>query len=204
MPSKFTTGFNVRVTKDGYVPATKMVAAAHPDVSLSVTLQSLAAPADMTGNYTLTLAADTACASQLPEGLRTRTYAATISPGSFWGSLPGMFSGTVSGGSFLPDHNAFVTGVAGDDVGFSIVDDDNADGVVERVDPSSYLNLVGSAHATIGPTGVATISALFDGRFEYCVGSGSPTGDTSFYTCSTSHPVARCSSKNHHLILTRR
>jgi hypothetical protein len=46
-----------------------------------VYLAVLASPVNIEGDYTLTLAADAAC-DALPNDLRTRTYAATVRPGS--------------------------------------------------------------------------------------------------------------------------
>jgi hypothetical protein len=140
-PDKFSAGFSVRVTKDGYVPATKMVACAVG--CLVITLQSVAAAADVMGTYTLTLVAADTCSAQLPDALRTRTYTVTISPTPVGGVPLGPFGAVVSGGLFLPDHNSLVVGVAGTYVAVGVVDDDYADGLVEQVAPAAYLNIVG-------------------------------------------------------------
>ncbi len=49
--------------------------------SISFHLAVLAPPVSMAGDYTLTFVADSACAS-LPAALKTRTYAATVTPNS--------------------------------------------------------------------------------------------------------------------------
>ena len=199
-PDKFSAGFSVRVTKDGYVPATKMVACAVG--CLVITLQSVAAAVDVMGTYTLTLVAADTCSAQLPDALRTRTYTVTISPTPLGGVPPGPFGAVVSGGLFLPDHNSLVVGVAGTYVAVGVVDDDYADGLVEQVAPAAYLNIVGGAHFSVETSGLSTISAPFDGRFGYCVSGTAPV--SSFHSCWTDHPSSECASANHRLILARR
>jgi hypothetical protein len=210
MPGHFSAAFSVRVTKDGYVPATKMVACAagcstaqSPEAQVVITLQSLAASVDVTGTYTLTLVADTACAAQLPDALRTRTYTAAISPAPVHGFPPGSFAATLSCAVFLPGNNTLIVGVAGS---YVTVDNVDEEGLVELVTPATYLSIFFARPLTSVETpGTSTISAPFDGSFRYCVSGATLAPAPSLYSCLTEHPIAtaECVSANHRLILAR-
>ena len=78
-----TTRF--RASKEGHVTATGTLrpscAACNPHRWIFFYLESPIPPTNIAGDYTLTFIADAACAS-LPNEMRTRTYAANISPAS--------------------------------------------------------------------------------------------------------------------------
>jgi hypothetical protein len=204
-----------RATKEGYVAATQAWSCNSPGTGicpgrsrpwLGFYLAVLAPPVNIAGDYTLTFIADTADArcADLPNELRTRTYAATITPGSRPNipNIPAntLFDVRVSGATFLVSNNGFYIGVAGDYLGIVLGGD--GPGLVEQVAPNTYLAFGGSAAASVGTSAVSTISTSFSGVIEHCeLISGR------FYDCSPSQPVAhatQCGSKNHRLILTRR
>ena len=171
-----------RATKEGHFAATQHWRRnSFGPPWLGFALDVLAPPVNIAGVYTLTFIADSACAAALPAELRTRTYAATITPGM---SNTGYIIG-VSGAVFGPQHNWFSVGVAGDYLGFWLGDEH----LVEVLAANTYFELSGAAAASVGTSGVSTISASFDGVFDYR---------------AQGFTHARCESKNHQLILTRR
>lgn len=212
----FDSTIRFRASKDGYVTATQAwscsVASCGPNAAtpwLGFYLAVIAAPVDLSGNYTLTFIADGAC-PDFPSELRTRAYAARVTPGSTTANIPpdAVFTLDVSGGPFLAGYHDFVIGVAGDHVAFSLDARHNA-ALVEQVTPTTYLGFSGSAAATVGRSPVSTISASFDGWIDYCV-LGSPRD--AYESCVPLHPQGnarpvyqtQCDSANHRLMLTRR
>ena len=197
-----TTRF--RATKEGHAAATGTLrptcARCDPRWWIQFTLEVLAPPVNMAGDYTLTFIADSACVD-LPNEVRTRTYAATITPGSANTNFQVALSGASffpSPGSF-PSHGSFPIGVAGNYVGFWFADP----ALVEEIAANTYVVLYGAAGASVGASGMSTIAVSWDGSFEYCAGKSTmgQSGD-----CSSIQTVAQaeCESKNHQLILTRR
>lgn len=196
-----TTQF--RATKEGHVSATGTLrpscAQCHPHRWIFFFLDVPTPPANIAGDFTLTFIADSACAAALPAEVRTRTYAATIAPTSYRPNT--SFELTVSGAPFLSFYNSFSIGVAGDYLAFGL--DNEGPVLVEQVAQNTYLGFDGSAEASAGTSAVSTISTFFDGVIDYCARK-SAMG--SYYNCDTSQAVAhaRCESKHHQLILTRR
>jgi hypothetical protein len=168
-----------RATKEGHVSATqhwrRVGQSNQPWLGFS--LDVLAPPVNIAGVYTLTFIADSACAAALPAELRTRTYSATITP---FGTSNTQYRIDVSGAQFDAIYNWFSVGVAGDYLGFWLGDEH----LVELLAANTSLELTGSAAASVGTSGVSTISASFDGVFRY--------------------QAARCESRNHRMILVRR
>ena len=172
----FDDATRFRATKDGHLAATQ-VSRTFPNISgrfLIFSLEVPAPPVNMAGDYTLTFIADSACVG-LPDDVRTRTYTATITP---WSST--SFNVALSGASFLPSHDSFTIGVAGDYLTFWFADP----AIVEQIAANTQIELYGSAGASVGTSGVSTIAVSWDGEFEYS--------------------QTECESKNHQLILTRR
>ena len=192
-----------RATKDGHVAlATTLLASCapcNPRRWLNFNLEVLARPVNITGDYTLTFVADGACAG-FPEALRTRTYAATITPSS---NRPDtLFELTLTDTAMLEDYRTLHIGVAGDYMAFWLGDAHGQPGLVERVSRSTYLAFEGSAAASMG-TDLSTISISLNGFIEYCE-SRSDMGPR--YDCSAGRALAnaQCASKNHRAILARR
>ena len=188
-----TTRF--RAAKEGHVAATQAwecsgVSCGAGDATpwLGFYLAVLAPNVDIAGDYTLTVIADSAC-PDLPNEVRTRTYAATITPQSR-PDLPANagFDVTLSGATFLDRLDRFGIGVAGDVLGFWLHGGHDPS-FVEQVEAGTYLAFSGSAAASVPASGVSTISASFEGWIEY-------------YGAAVVR--AHCESKDHRLILTRR
>jgi hypothetical protein len=68
----------LRVSKAGYVDEERRVDGSTHQ-TLDISMAGIAAVPDVSGRYTLTITADPACASPLPEPLNIRTYTAVIS-----------------------------------------------------------------------------------------------------------------------------
>ncbi len=195
-----TTRF--RATKEGYVAATQSFGSIVTRKAISFALDVLAGSVNISGNYTLTFTADRACADRLPPEVRTRTYAATIAPGSF-PSRPAntYFTAALSGAELDTYYNFVSILVSGDYVDFDLSDNF----ILEEVTPDTYLRIGGVGDASVGTSGVATISASFRGVFDYCVTNAEPNRDN-IYSCVPTETIAhaQCSSNNHRLTLTRR
>jgi hypothetical protein len=216
----FDSATRFRASSDGHVSATQTWNCSIGAIGcptngrpwLGFYLAVLASPVNIAGNYTLTITADTACVG-LPGDARTRTYAATITPGARFSpnSPPGTaFHLTVTGALFLGTLNGFDIGVAGDYVDF-FLDGGHDPPVVEQLAVNTYLALSGNAAASIGTPPGSTISAPLEGWIDYCV---MPSAMSSGYNCGTSNttgdPIpgaavtrAHCESNHHRLILTR-
>jgi hypothetical protein len=189
----FDSSTRFRATKEGHVAATQAWSCAGSCPGggqpwLGFYLAVLAPNADIAGNYNLTLIADGAC-PDLPNEVRTRHYAATIKPRSS-PDLPANagFVVTLSGATFLDGLDSFGIGVAGDYLGIWLAGGHNPS-FVEQVTADTYLAFSGSAAASVSASGASTISAPLEGWIEYY---------------GTTVVRARCESRGHQLILTRR
>jgi hypothetical protein len=195
-----TTRF--RATDEGHVAATRSFDSIATNKSIFFALDVLAGPVNIAGDYTLTFVADSACAGELPSEVRTRTYAATITPYSSSGHPANtLFTAALSGAELDTYYNRMFIFVAGDYLDFDLSDNY----LVEEVGPETYLLIAGVGAVSVGRSGVSTISASFKGVFDYCVMKSEPENGAP-YRCVPSEAVAhaQCESANHRLILTRR
>lgn len=176
----------------------------NPKRWVHVFLNMLDPPVAIAGDYTLTFIADSACVN-LPDELRTRSYAATIGPADLnWPGYPAhsdtSLKVTPVGSAFPGGLNNFYLNVAGNYIAVSLGDHTDP-GITERVAPDTYFAFGGWA-ATSAETPVSTISTPFQGWIDYCVNP--QMGDR--YDCTPAPTVtrARCESAKHQLILARR
>ena len=147
-----TTRF--RAAKEGYVAATQVWMCSSVPCGagaapwLGFYLAVLDPNVDIAGEYMLTVIADSACAD-LPDEVRTRTYAATITPQSR-PDLPANagFDVTLSGATFLDGLDSFGIGVAGDHLGFWLHGGHDPS-FVEQVTADTYLAFSGNAAASV-------------------------------------------------------
>jgi len=194
----------VRVSKEGYAAATGMARSNNSSIGTLwayVELDKLVRPIDLTGNYTLTILADTACAD-LPGDVRTRTYAASIELVPDSRSQAGTsLRLTVGDQSVLPDRHSFPIGVAGDDVAFLMYGGDDF-GLIERIAPARFLAIQGRATVSVGSAPVSSITATLNGDIDYCA----LPSDTGWPQCNSGPITAyqHCESPHHQLILSRR
>jgi hypothetical protein len=158
--------------------------------------------ANLAGVYTLTLTADRTC-TNLPDPARTRSYTATISPGSRSTS----FLGRVGDGQFLSTlpcgnrpaeecaHNQFSVGVAGD---FAYV----SFGIVEKLSGSGYVVMDGWLAASLVSSG---LTAPVNSNFLYCSSPPVWTGGE-YWACpgDAAADGAECYSQHHQFSLVRR
>jgi hypothetical protein len=178
----------VRVTKDGYQPATQTVLqdTEHTDVVLVPS----APYASIAGIYSLTFTASPSCS--LPDDASKRTYTATIdqrtasvtislsdarffaSRGTSWNQISGHVLGNVVSLTLDVADNCFYYGGC----------------VVEQLADNRYLTLTGTAQAVV--TTPAELSAVFAGAVSV---SGDGNG---------SQPIAACAAPDHHLVFTRK
>lgn len=144
---------------------------------------------ELTGDWSVTLQADPACQA-IPDGLRTRSYTATFVPVS---SRPQDYGARLGGGDFLFEDSPgwpIFGAVAGNSAYFQVGFFDEGMGVVERLTPSGYLEILADAD---GSASDSQISAPLRGKFEYC-----PSGR--YFKCEV-QPV-RCAASA--LTLVRR
>ncbi len=107
-------------------------------------LEAVAAPANIAGQYALTLIADSSCTG-IPDEWRTRSYSATVTPQPDPALRPNtLFTLTAGGAALAPSHDAFQIGVSGDEAGFEIYQGEEF-GLVEQVAPRTFLAFGGSA-----------------------------------------------------------
>jgi len=197
----------LRVSKEGHVTATGTIAfwrADGPTDYVSMALAVLAPPVSIAGDYSLTFVADEACTT-VPDELRTRTYAATIAPGSgpknpadtfFWANISGV--------SFLANQSRIPILIAGDVVSFWLGEHGYGPAFVEQVAPNTYLEFDGGATVSAGQSPVSSLTTTFEGAVDYCVMKSPMTG--LYYDCDPRIAVTNvhCVSSKHRLTLTRR
>ena len=210
----------VRVAKEGYVTETR--AADWPTctpppgsslpcpltrIGMLFSLESLGQAVDISGDYTMTLAADSAC-QDLPSEARSRTFTASIVP---YGPTRTRYVIAVQASS-LRGSAAFDAGVTGDFLALRLTLDP---GLIDQIAPNTYLIAGGGGGAsTTVVSGASLIAATFDGLLEYCrlkdsssdPVNGCSSGSSALAEPTPSQPVnfAGCQSRNHRLTFTRR
>jgi hypothetical protein len=145
---------------------------------------------DLTGNYTLTFEVGGGC-EQIPKELRTRTYEAKIGYYKSVGSDDWFFAELT--GSKFHSYRPVLIEVSAN----SVVLDLSDNVILEEPSPGAYLATAGVGAASIQPTELSTISASFNGYFNYCA-------MTSENQCSVDTMVhGLCRSENSRWTLTR-
>jgi hypothetical protein len=132
--------------------------------------------------------------------LRTRTYAATISPAPASGLPPGThYNVDVHSPTLSPF--GFGIGVAGNDVRFEI----DGPTFFEHFAPFTYLEIAGAGFTVAQSSPVSTLVIPFSGSFEYCV-LASEMGRNNCYTAPVDQKIAyaQCLSMHDQMILARR
>ena len=198
----------VRASKDGHVTASAVLGPVcdrcNPKRWVYFNLEMNVPPVDLTGNYAVTFIADTTC-TNLPDSVRTRTYAATITRALAQAPTNSLVNVTLTGSQFVTQtaYKSFSIGVADNFLSLGLGDFHGDPGLVEDLGGNAYLAFEGSAEATTGRSR-STISTTFDGSVEYCALNG-PMNDGR-YQCTPSSDVTpvRCNSRNHQIIFTPR
>lgn len=195
----FDAGTRFRATKEGHVTATATRATNCPFCEIRFRLALDRPSIDLTGQYTLTLAADNTCTE--PTGnLRSRTYAATV----VRLALPDLpantaFAVTLGDPSVLAEYNHFSIHTAGDYVTFFF--ENGGPALVEQTADTSFLAFRGSGGAAVGSPSVSTISTTFNGWIHHCTLASDVF---SWNGCDIAPGHAGCLSKNNRLTFTRR
>jgi len=194
---------SIRAAKEGYVTTTSSVyvSLTSDQTSIGFLLASVVPPVAAEGNYTLTIAVDSAC-SGFPDEARVRSYQAQLTKRT-GATIPAnsLFGGSVSGALFAPFSNIFFAGVAGDYLAIST--EGEGPSIVEQIGPRTYISYLGEAGASIPAGSPTMISAPFNGTIEYCE---LKLGIGQYYDCSDSSAVfkTQCTSANNRLTLTPR
>jgi Carboxypeptidase regulatory-like domain len=170
LPGTFTGVVVVRAEKAGYVSMTRRTEPG-PYVGGRQTLffdMELDAPSvNLTGDWNLTLQADGSCAA-VPDGLRTRTYTASLAPSLF---RPQNYVGLLSGAEFRGPRTEMYIGVAGTYASFDLSSAWDAEYYIhEKLASSGYLVIWGGGEGSVSQS---IISASLWGPFEYCASADS-------------------------------
>jgi hypothetical protein len=201
----FDDATRFRATMTGHVPAVgtrgARCAPCNPNWWLYFFLQPDGASADLTGDYTLTIAADPGC-SDLPASARERTYSARIAHAVYGRRPPETtFKLTVDATSFLSGYGALDVFVAGSAVTAEVGDLHGAPGLVEQVGEMTYLTFGGSISAVA--TTPSRITASFDGFIEQCELAEEWGARRNCTSAPTVARVSSCTSARHQLTLSR-
>ena len=185
----FTASFGARASKAGYRNQSVSIGASNPGW---FHLDSVNGSVDVSGNYTFTFTADSACTS-IPGYARRRSYGVTNSltgPSSYLVSVAGgQYGATASGGGYF--NNVLYAGVFEDVFALYLSDPP----LWERFPQGSYLMVSGQADGSIGEL---PARLTLNGWFTYCpesVNGAEPK-------CAVSEVV--CRSSNHQLSVARR
>jgi hypothetical protein len=195
MPWPFTGTVTVRASKEGFHAREYSVpepGAPRYPVSLGFELEAIDAPMIVAGMYDMTFTAAIEC-TQLPTVARQRTYRAQVYPNG-----RGRFSASVF--NIEPIYNT----VFHSDVRWEppqtlrvlVVTDpyeNPAIGIVERIEPARFFEVIGSAEL---PLGARSAAVAFDGTFALCPAEAAVSYETP-YRCPI-QPVT-CRSANHRL-----
>jgi hypothetical protein len=181
----FDDATRFRASRDGYIAAIHVGAEHWMTYFLAVP----APPVNIAGEYSMTFTS--ARCVNLPSELQTRTYQATIAPGSYEAVPPNMvFNLALDGAEVLENPSI---GVAGEVVGFKLFND-GYPYIVEPIARNVYVAVTGWAEVSSWPTGGLTITVPFEGWVEYW----------DAHPRSGRGPRVSCQSKDHRLTLKRR
>jgi hypothetical protein len=157
---------------------------------------------DLEGRFSFTFTAAPSC-SQLPPAVRSRTFTGVMSPTA---TVFTAFTARLEGADFFPSFDTFSSTVSDGAARFRIFSWDAFNRrredhpIVERVGPTSFVALQGTAHAPLVPSPTA-ILAQFDGSFTFCPSFSAPGRPSYPPTCAA--PV-QCRSDRHELRLIRK
>ena len=202
-----------RATKDGHEAGVAKLGAycerCNPHHWVYFYLALPVPPANLAGDYTLTVVANDAC-TMLPAEARSRTYPANIVANA---TQP---TSANTNFHFIPSGASLVSGlgweglwfyVAGNYLEMSIGDLHGQPGLVERMGANTYFGFGGWGTTELGAAGVSTMSMTFDGEVVYCeLKPGvAPVDANQRFTCGADQAVSRlaCPSRSHRIVLAR-
>ena len=195
----FDDATRFRASKDGFAIAERPLGPfcerCNPTRWVNFSLEVLAAPVDISGDYSMTVTVDNVC-SQMPAAVRTRTYAVQI-PRSGSSPANAYFVVYPTGADFVKGWGGFEGGVSGNDIGFWF------ESLVEQVSPNSYLIIGAYASATVNASETSTLVTVASGRIDFCtVDPSSGVLDDCFRRTTATHAV--CDASRHAMTFTRR
>ena len=200
----FDDATRFRASKEGHTAAVNTLnpycERCNPHRWIYFSLDVVAVPVSVAGDYTLTFIADPSCTA-LPDEARARTYAVTITPAAQRPQT--SFDVTVTGVPVLAGYQKGWMSVAGNYVAFGVGDWHGHPGIVEELARHTYVGFDGSAEASVEGATLSTIATNFWGLIDYCQRTSDM--DTRF-DCTASPGVVhrQCTSRTHRLVLTRR
>jgi hypothetical protein len=200
----FDDATRFRATTTGHVPAIgtrgARCAPCNPNWWLYFFLQPDGASADLTGDYTMTIAADPAC-SDLPASARERTYTARIAHAVYALHPPETTFKLTVDPSFLSGYRTLDVFVAGSAVTAEVGDLHGAPGLVEQVAETTYLTFGGLISAAVSMP--LRITASFNGFIEQCELAEAWGSRRNCTSAPTASRVSSCTSARHQLTLSR-
>jgi len=202
-----------RATKDGHEAGVATLGAycerCNPHHWVYFSLAVPMPPANLAGEYTLTVHANDAC-TMLPAEARSRTYPARVVAHTTQPtSANTIFHGTASGASLVSGlaWDGLWFYVAGDYVEMFIGDLHGQPGFVEQMGANTYFGFGGLGATSLGAS-VSMVSMTFDGDVFYCeLKPGvAPLDASQRFTCGADQAVSRltCPSRSHRIELARR
>ncbi len=203
----FEVGTRVRARREGYLDGTSQLvrscATCVQQLLVSIRLGLLVAPANIAGEYTMTVEACDA----LPLALRTRSFTASIIPAANQPTPANTsFRADISGAQLMRGFawEGIGIGVAGDYMEFWMGDAHGQPGLIERLDDDTYYSVEAWGTTTVGPGGAITVSFL--GDTVHCVlKPGEAVLDVNGrYTCDRARSVTRTACGAGRLTLTKR
>jgi hypothetical protein len=160
------------------------------------------------GQYTMTVTADTSCAD-LPNEARMRTYEATVMPNTSWHDPSNTHFDVWARGPFLAGFTSSdrIVMAEADRITFWLGNLRGQPALVEQLSATTYVAFGGEASAPVDRS-VSSIAASFDGFIDYCVMKSATELPVEgfLYDCASDRALTRtrCESNNHRLTLTRR
>ena len=177
------------VTKDGYARLTQTLSVTDHLTSMTIEVLFLGGHPDLSGTYTLTIAAASDCGvgvgqGNLPEEVRVRSYAAAVEQDD------GFLWVTLSGPGFLTELESYFYGtVQTERAVFSLRNPDDGTPIAEWLSGSRVFSIEGSAIVAIGSG--AGLGGMLSGELRLSE-TGSPW-----------RRIAWCSSTSHQFVLSR-
>ena len=203
----FRVGTRVRAWKEGYLDGTSQLispcATCVPRFVVNINLGLMVAPANIAGEYTMTVEACDA----LPREARTRSFTASIVPAADQPTAANTrFQGNIGGAQLVRGFawEGIGIAVAGDYMEFSMGDYHGQPGLIERLDDDTYYSVDAWGTTTVGPGGTIIVSFL--GDTAHCaLWPGEAVLDANGrYTCERARPGTRTACAGGRLTLTKR
>ncbi|HEX7282310.1 MAG TPA: carboxypeptidase-like regulatory domain-containing protein [Vicinamibacterales bacterium] len=214
LSGEFTADTQFRATREGHEPDVKNLTPycerCNPHHWVFFALGLPQAPADIAGDYTVTITTAATCTT-LPGHARQRTFTATLVPTPDQPTRAiTRFRAMVAGANIVPivAWEGLWFNVAGDYIELVTGDLHGQPGIVEQTDVNAYFTVDGIATTTLSASGATKIEMALDAQIVHCeLKSGElPLGADGRFSCPASRAVTStvCSSRNHQLVMTRR